>query len=94
MFLFPCLVPRLSGPPVVCDYTPKGTIAKIGDVETYFVGTSPVPLFSRLVKCFRLHMETRCFWYNVLEGHCSVVYGINLTVVDDGGMAESEEGET
>lgn len=27
-----------AGPPVSCDYTPKGSISKIGDVDTYFVG--------------------------------------------------------
>eukprot|EP00752_Nemacystus_decipiens_P008120 g7260.t1 len=30
-----------AGPPVSCDYTPKGSISKIGDVDTYFVGSGP-----------------------------------------------------
>lgn len=34
-----------AGPPVSCDYDPKGTISKIGDVGTYFVG-----------QCFRLSL--------------------------------------
>ncbi|CBJ30749.1 conserved unknown protein [Ectocarpus siliculosus] len=33
-----------AGPPVACDYTPKGTISKIGDVDTYFVGSGPKAL--------------------------------------------------
>lgn len=23
---------------MVCDYTPKGTVSKIGDMDTYFIG--------------------------------------------------------
>lgn len=30
-----------AGPPVVCDYTPKGTVSKIGDIDTYFIGSGP-----------------------------------------------------
>ncbi|CAM9559611.1 unnamed protein product, partial [Laminaria digitata] len=30
-----------AGPPVVCDYTPKGTVSKIGDLDTYFIGSGP-----------------------------------------------------
>lgn len=28
------------GPPVTSDYTPKGTVSKVDDVDTYFIGES------------------------------------------------------
>ncbi|CAM9239910.1 unnamed protein product [Pylaiella littoralis] len=34
-------MPLVKGPPVACDYTPKGSIFKIGDVDAYFIGSGP-----------------------------------------------------
>lgn len=27
-----------TGPPVECDYEPKGVVSKVGELDTYFIG--------------------------------------------------------